>query len=356
MKIWKIAIVGCGDIAENVYMEQMNKNKRAEVIACCDLKSERVKLFQQKFNINNGYTCIDDLLSECDFDILMNTTSIPSHYEINMKVLNVGRHLYSQKPIGLTVEEATDMINTAKKNNVIFAASPIHMLRPDIIEAKELITNGTIGKILWVRAMTTHGGPEYFQYRVNDPSWFYEPGAGALYDLGVHALHMVTGLIGPVNEVSTTAATLQPTRIIRSGNYNEKVIKSNQLYDNYMIHLRFKNGALGDVLTGYCVKATTGPSLEIFGEYGTISFDNDGIQVYIDCLEKKIRGWMKPLPQKRPKPDFYHCSVITDMIEAIEENRPVRLPAEHARHVIELMCKIEECAEDGIRRMMETDF
>ena len=359
MKTWKIAIIGCGDIAENVYMAQMRQvcqNTRAEVVACCDIKPERVAHFEEKFGIKEGYDNIDSLLSKCDFDILMNTTSIPSHYELNMKVLKAGKHLYSQKPIGLTVKEATDMIDAANAAGVKFAASPIHMLRPDIKEAKDIIKSGAIGKVLWARAMTAHGGPEYFQYRVNDPSWFYEPGAGALYDLGVHALHMITGILGPASEVAATAAVLQPRRIIRSGSFDGKEIKSDKLFDNYMIHLRFKNGSLGDVMTGFCVKASQGPSLEIFGEYGTIAFTNKGLEIYIDCPDKKIRGWIERQPQERPAPEFYQCSVVSDLIDAIEKGRPVGLPAEHARHVIELMCKIEECAKDGERRSLETIF
>jgi predicted dehydrogenase len=359
MKNWKIAIVGCGDIAENVYMAQMGQNARAKVVACCDIKPERCKLFQEKFGIAEAYASIDELLEKCDFDILMETASIPSHYELNMKAIKAGKHLYSQKPIGLTVEEATEMIEAAKAAGVKFAAAPIHMLRPDMLEAKRMIEDGTIGRVLLVKAMTSHGGPEYFQYRENDPSWFYEPGAGALYDLGVHCLHMVTGLLGSVAELSCTATNSQPRRIIRSGAFNGKEIQSNKLFDNYMIHLRFANGALADVLTGFCVKASAGPSLEIFGEYGTISFtDNpdEPLKVYVDCPERKIRGWLSPFPQERPAPTFYQCSVVTDIIAAIENDRPVGLPPEHARHVIELMCTIEECAKDGTVRKTKTTF
>ncbi|MCL2057942.1 MAG: Gfo/Idh/MocA family oxidoreductase [Oscillospiraceae bacterium] len=355
-KIWKIAMVGLGGIAEDTYMAQMPRNTGVEVVAFCDIKPERTAHFSQKYGIDRIYSNVDDLLANEDFDILMDTASIQAHYEINMKALKAGKHLYSQKPIGLTVAEATDMIEAAKANNVKFAASPIHMLRPDIIEARRLIKNGILGKITLVRAMSAHGGPEYFQYRANDPSWFFEPGAGALYDMGVHALHTVTGVMGPAKAVSCMAAISQPSRTVRSGSFDGKPIDSNKLYDNYMIHLDFGGGAIGDIVTGFCVKASTAPSLEIYGEYGAINFVQGGMKVYLDDHARKIRGWIDQQPQERPAPSFYQCSCIMDLIAAIEEDRQPAITAEHARHVIEIMCQVEECAADGTVRKLSTTF
>ena len=72
----------------------------AEMVAVCDIIPERAKDYAEKFNVPAWYTSIDELLEKCDFEILMNTTSIPAHHEINMKALNAGKHLYSQKPVG----------------------------------------------------------------------------------------------------------------------------------------------------------------------------------------------------------------------------------------------------------------
>jgi predicted dehydrogenase len=276
-----------------------------------------------------------------------------------MKALRAGKHLYSQKPMGLTLEQATEMIEAAGKAGVKFSASPVHMLRDDISLAKSMIADGAIGKVSLIRAVAAHGGPEYFQYRANDPSWFYEPGAGALYDLGVHALHMVTGLLGPAKEVACTAAVSSPSRVIRSGSHNGKSIKSDRLFDNYMIHLSFGGGAIADVLTGFCVKATTAPPLEIYGEFGSIIFGGESkkpLSLYVDEPDRKIRGWLDQLPQERPAPEFYQCACIADLIGAIESDRPSGLPPEHARHVIDLINAIEECAGDGRPRKLATVF
>jgi hypothetical protein len=78
--------------------------------------------------------------------------------------------------------------------------------------------------------------------------------------------------------------------------------------------------------------------------------------VYIDEPDRKIRGWIDQQPQERPEPEFYQCSVVADLIDAIENDRPSRIPPEHARHVIDLMCNIELCAKDGQIRKLTTTF
>ena len=359
MKTWKIAIVGCGAIAEGVYMAEMPRNEHAEVVACCDLKPDRVEVFQRKFGIPRGYTHIDQLLADGDFDIVLDTASIPNHYELNMQILGAGKHLYSQKPMGLTVQEADDMIAAAKAAGVKFSASPIHMLRPDIRRAAELIRDGAIGRVMWAAATAMHGGPEYFQFREVDPTWFFQPGAGALYDMGVHALTQITGLLGPAKRVSCMAAASQPKRTVRSGAHDGKPIKADELYDNYMVHLDFGGGRMGSVHAGFCAKGSKTPSLEIYGEEGTISFSGDSknpINLYLDCPERAVRGWMSPQPQYTYKMDFFQCSCVADLIEAIEQDRPVGLPPEHARHVIDLMVNIEESARTSETRALSTTF
>ncbi|MDR1060222.1 MAG: Gfo/Idh/MocA family oxidoreductase [Clostridiales bacterium] len=356
MRIWKIALVGCGDIAEHVYMPQMPRNKRVEVVACCDLKPERTAFFQDAFGIPQAYANVDDLLGACDFDILMDVASIPAHYEINMKALRAGKHLYSQKPVGLTPGQATEMIEAAAKAGVKFSASPVHMLRDDIRLAKSMIADGAIGKVSLVRAVAAHGGPEYFQYRANDPSWFYEPGAGALYDLGVHALTMATGILGPAKEATCVAAVSEPLRTVRSGRFDGKRIQSDRLYDNYNILLDFGNGAIANLVCGFCLKGQKASSLEIYGDLGAIHFGNDGLEVYYDDPQRKIRGWIRPEPQSRPADAFFHCMCIGDLVDAIERDRPTGLPPEHARHVVELMCEIEASAKTGTRRAISSVF
>lgn len=124
MKTWKVALIGCGSIAESIYIPQMAHIPQTELVAVCDIIPERAQKYAERFHVPQWYPNIDELLAHCDFDILMDTASIPAHHEINMKALQAGKHLYSQKPVGLTVEQVTEQMEAAQKAGVKFAASP----------------------------------------------------------------------------------------------------------------------------------------------------------------------------------------------------------------------------------------
>ena len=93
MKKWKVALIGCGSIADNTYLPRIGEIPEADLVAVCDIIPERAKNYAEKFHVPAWYTSIDELLEKCDFEILMNTTSIPAHHEINMKALRAGKHL-----------------------------------------------------------------------------------------------------------------------------------------------------------------------------------------------------------------------------------------------------------------------
>ena len=362
MKKWKVALIGCGMIAEGIYIPEMKNIPEAELVAVCDILPERAEAYAQRFNVPNWYTSIDELLEKGDFEILMNVTSIQAHHEINMKALKAGKHLYSQKPVGITVDEVTAQIEAAKAAGVKYSASPIHMIRRDIQLVRKLINDGVIGKVSMVRCHVSHGGPEYFQYRDVDPSWFYEPGAGALYDMGVHGIGMTTGIMGPAKEVSCMAAISEPDRTIRSGAFDGKKIASDKMYDNYLISLNWGDGAIGIVDTGFCQKASTVNQLEIYGNLGTITIlgqirigEGDGVRMYLDSPDLKIRGWIDPMPQTMPK-KFYQCECLKDLISAIENDTETGLRPEHARHIVEILNTIPEAAEQKKTISLKTTF
>lgn len=191
-----------------------------------------------------------ELIENCDFDIAIDSSSIQAHHEINMAVLSAGKHLISQKPAAPTVELLTEQIELAKKMGVKFACAPVHPMRYDLNVAKGIMAEGTIGDPYYAKCNLSHGGPEYFQYRAADPSWFFEPGAGALVDMGVHGLQIVTSIFGPAKRFSCMAKVTTPVREVRSGAYDGKKIKSDKIPDQYIISLDFGGNKMALVDTG----------------------------------------------------------------------------------------------------------
>ena len=362
MKKWRVAVMGCGMFANGQYFPNIAKEANAECVAAVDIVEERAIKACEKYNIPNHYKSVYELIEKCDFDIAIDAASIQAHHEINMSVLAARKHLISQKPAAPTVEQLTEQIEMARAKKVKFVCVPIHPMRYDLNIAKQMMKDGTIGDPYYVKCNLSHGGPEYFQYRDADPSWFFEPGAGALVDMGVHGLQIVTSLFGPAKRLACMAKVTTPVREVRSGAYNGKQIKADMLPDQYVITLDFGENRMAVVDTGFAQKASRAPQLEIFGDRGTIAvtkayMTNPIPDVYIDCPEKGIRGWISPAQWVNPpKKLISQCCCLRDLIESIENDTEPVLSPEHARHVLEIMCKIPEAIETGAAVNLKTSF
>lgn len=361
-KTWKVAVIGCGMFANGQYFPNITKEADAVCVAAVDIVEERAVAACEKYGIPNHYKNVYELLEACDFDIVIDAASIQAHHEINMAVLGAGKHLVSQKPAAPTVEMLTEQIELAKKNGVKFVCAPIHGMRYDLNIAKQMMKDGTIGNVYYAKCNMSHGGPEYFQYRDADPSWFFEPGAGALVDMGVHGLQIITTLFGPAREVACMAKITTPVREVRSGAFDGKKISANQIPDQYIITLDYGDGRMALVDTGFSQKASQAPQLEIYGDQGTIAvtrpyMTNPIPEVYMDCPERGIRGWITPNEWVDPPEKLNsQCCCLADLIDAVENDRSPVLSPEQARHILEIMCKIPEAAESGTRMKLETTF
>ncbi len=153
-----------------------------------------------------------------------------------------------------------------------------------------------------------------------------------------------------------------PVRTVRSGAYDGLKIKADKIPDQYIITLDYGEGKMALIETGFSKKASKAPFIEIFGADGTISFSqpymgNPIPEVYIDAPERGVRGWMQPTTWVNPpKKMISQCCCLADIIDAIENDSQPVLSPEHARHVLEIMCKIPEAIEKGIHIKLETTF
>ncbi len=361
-KTWNVAIIGCGSFCGGQYLPYLDRIRGARLVALCDIVPERAQAYAARAGVSAWFASIDDLLAGCDFDILMNATSIPAHHEINMKALAAGKHVFTQKPAALTAAGVTEQIELAARMGVKMNAAPVHSMRHANRKAAQLIADGVIGEVTTALCQVAHGGPEYFQYRDTDPSWFYEPGSGALYDMGVHGLDYVVGLLGPASEVSCRAAISEPRRQVRSGRCDGQIIVSDRLPDNYLISLGFGPRTIAEVYTGYCQRATRMPLMEIYGTEGVICFIRDPgearphLEVYFDRPGSGIRGWTRPMDQNEREKPFFDCLCLQDLIDAIEEDREPVLDMRKHRHLVEIMETIPRCIGTGETHALHTRF
>lgn len=366
-KIWKVGIVGVGNIAQGVYIPQMSQIPNAKITALCDLNGAKAKAVAEQYGIPEYYDNINEFIEKSDTEIVMSVASIQGRQELNLKLIRAGKHVFTQKPFAPTVEEATEQIEEAKKYGVKLSVGPIHREKPDRQLVRQLIDEGMIGHVSLMKIDASHGGPEYYQFRDSDPAWFYQEGAGALPDLAVHAIDQMVAMLGPAKYVSCIATCSEPRRIVRSGAFDGVEIKSDILPDNYIISLDFGNGTIGVATCGFVQKASAnnvGYGFEIFGSEGSIFLgdptDGSGIgkvKLYVDKPGQGLRGWIEPMPLKKaPQKVYFDTLCIPNLIDAIENDHEPILSAEHARHVVEILSAIPVSVAEGRKVELKTTF
>jgi predicted dehydrogenase len=367
----KIGIVGAGNIATSPtvgYIPNMLRlPDKMQVVALADVLRDRAEQVARQHGIPEVYGSVDELLARSGVEAVVNITNIPAHADTSLRIIESGRHCVSEKPLATSMEEADALVEAAGRRGVTFVCAPIVAALPLNREVRRLIDAGAVGKVAFARVRSSHGGPASWAFRT-DPTWFYQAGAGPLFDMGVYGIHTITGLLGPARRVVAFSGITEPTRTVVGGPAKGKVITVTA-DDNTLLMLDFGESTFAFVDGTYNVNAARSPRLEIFGRAGTISVNDypavrEGappFEVYrVDALPG-AGGWVTPnsaaLTQAEAHYNTYHNACLVEhLVDCVREGRAPLLSAEHARHALEIMIMALESARTGQAIELRTTF
>ena len=163
------------------------------------------------------FTDYDEMLDNADIEAVLILTPMQLHAQMALAAIRAGKAAYTEKVMATTVEDASLLIDEAKKADVMLASAPAVMLFPANRQIKSLVQRGAIGKVCLVRGQGAHEGPGGHLDRITDPTWFYKKGAGPLFDLAVYALHTITGILGPAKSVTALSGITLPEVVVAAG-------------------------------------------------------------------------------------------------------------------------------------------
>ena len=120
----KIGILGCGVIS-NTYIQEIQRiyEKTLEIVAVADMDQARAKATAEKYQVPEALT-VEELLAHKDIQLIVNLTPPMAHKELNMRILERGKHLFCEKPFALTVEDAQEVAQLAEKKGLYIGAAP----------------------------------------------------------------------------------------------------------------------------------------------------------------------------------------------------------------------------------------
>jgi len=310
------AVIGYGP-AFNMgkhHASQMTNTDGIECVAICDIDKARTKAAKKDFPNVKTYNSVQTMLKKEDFDLASVVLPHNLHAEIAMQCLKAGRNVIVEKPMCITIAEATEMINTAKENNVMLSVYHNRRWDRDFWTLKGLVESGVIGKVFSVEMW---GGG----YGRPNPNWWRSNkvvSGGAMYDWGAHYLDWLLNIM-PAKMINVTGF-YHPNRVWKD--------ISNE--DHAQAIIRFADDAVADVQMSSIAKVGK-PRWRVLGEKGAIiPGGKDSFKVY--SVEK---GWPEEQEVEykgRPGPGYYQ-----NIVAHLQEGEELVVKPEEARRVIAVM-------------------
>jgi predicted dehydrogenase len=337
----RLGIIGCGNVLD-AYMTQCEKLRtrgQAEVIIGCGRKPQRERALE--LGLRHFTTQEKDVLSSPDVDVVIVLTSMNEHARIASAAIEAGKHVLLEKPLATNLGDARKLVTLAKESRCHLVCAPFTILSPTFQTMRSRIERGDIGKACLARARYGWAGPSWNE-------WFYKPGGGALFDLGVYCIASLTGLLGPAKRVMAMTSVSIPEREINGRKVRVEV------EDNAQVLLEFGAGAAAVVTTGFTMQQYRNPALEIYGTTGTIQmlgddWDPDGYELW----QNAAGAWQV---FKETAPDWPWSDGLRHLVECIRDNKLPLVTPDYALHVLEIMLKAQQSGREGRAIAIESTF
>ncbi len=185
----RVAIVGCGGIANGKHMPALKKVAEVEMVAFCDIVEERAVEAAAKYGIPGAKVTTDynEIANDPDIDVVHVCTPNRSHSFITVACLEGGKHVMCEKPMAKTAAEAKEMLDAAKRTGKKLTIGYQNRQTSSHQVLKREADAGRFGEIYYAKAHAIR--------RRAVPTWGvfmneYEQGGGPLIDIGTHALDL----------------------------------------------------------------------------------------------------------------------------------------------------------------------
>ena len=336
----KVGIIGTGDVSA-AYLRAARDLRLFEVVAVADLDPERATARGEEFGV--PVLGLPELLTRPDLSAIVNLTPPAAHAGVSLDILRSGHHAYSEKPLAITLEDARTLLAEAKSRGLRLGCAPDTFLGAGLQTVRAAIDGGLIGRPVATTAFFMGSGPEAWH---PNPAFFYQPGAGPLFDMGPYYLTALVNLLGPVVRVSGSAARAFGERVAgHESRLGERIAVNTPTH--VTAQLEFGAGVVGTFIASFDVPGSELPRIEIYGTEATLSVpDPNTFGGPVRIRRLGAQGW-EDLPITRPYAENSRGIGLADLLSAADRGAPHRASGELAGHVLEIMHRTLESAQAG---------
>lgn len=332
-------MVGAGRISGQ-YLATLARLDGLRLTAVTDLDRARAKEAAQNSGAE-AVGAVEALVARDDVDAVLNLTIPAVHAEVALAAIGAGKHVYGEKPLAATREEAAAILAAARTAGVRVGCAPDTVLGTGTQTARKAVDDGLVGTPVAATAFMTTAGHEAWH---PDPEFYYRPGGGPLLDMGPYYLSALVHLLGPVVRVTGAAATPRAEREIGSGP------RAGQRFavevDTHVTGvLEHAGGALSTLIMSFDIHAARLPRIEVHGTTGSLAVPDPNR--FEGPVELFTAGSWQQLPVSAGHLGAGRGTGLADLAAAVAEGRPHLASADLAEHVLDVMLTLLDAAHEG---------
>ena len=340
MKPVGVGVIGCGNIS-SAYLTAAKRFPILDIVALADANPAAAEARAKEFSLR---ACsLEALLADPAVEIVLNLTVPTAHVEVGLRAIAAGKHVHSEKPLGVNVAEARRLIEAADAKGLRLGCAPDTFLGGAHQTARQCIDRGLIGRPIGGTAFFMCPGHERWH---PNPGFYYQTGGGPMLDMGPYYVTDLVNLLGPVESVVGVATRTRSERLITS-----EPLAGTRIPVHVDTHvtgtLLFVSGAAVGVTMSFDVAKHRHVPLEIYGEAGSLLVPDPNY--FGGQIEFAAAGedW-REIPTEHAYADGnYRILGVADMAHALRTHRPHRASGALAYHVLEVMEAFQASSDAG---------
>ena len=365
-KVFKIGLIGCGHIAETYFRAEKYFNN-IKIIKCADINEKASKRCALNFGIKS--VTVNELLKDNEIEIILNLTIPKAHYQISKKALINGKHIYSEKPLAINLNDGKKLLKISKKKKLYLGNAPDTFLGGGIQKSKELVEKNIIGNVKLGNAVFAFPGIQ--SYHPNPEPWFTKKEGGPVIDMGPYYITALVNLLGPAKKVTGTIIQGQKYRTIGIGPKKGKKFKV-ECPTTYLSTITFKNNSVIRLTLSFDVIAHQRNHIELYGEKGSMIVPDPNMfgGSVLTCNKlgdnwREFKTSKMPLGRinirtqssranETPTNANYRGVGLSEMAYSIENKRKHLCSGEISLHVLDIITSIMKAAKSGKIQYIES--
>jgi predicted dehydrogenase len=341
-----VALIGCGGVSAG-HFSAYAANPKARLVAAVDVRPELAEAAARKWGAEHWYTSTAEALANPEVRIADLCLPHHLHAPVAIEAANAGKHVFVEKPIANTLDEADAMIAACRENNVLLMVDQTKRYQNRHRKLKELLDAGYVGDPILVRGAYLQDITYAWQHMEPARLKGYWKHDGVISGIGIHALDLLRWLIGEASEVQAVAST------------SDMIDPARTTEDSGLVLLKFANGCVGEVTVSYVLKHPhLGASwdvmpIEIYGRDGSLRMDeHDTITVTSDKIAGDIgagvfQAQTRPAVGAPRLPDEGMAGAIEHLLDCVLEGRQPLTHGEDARASLELVEAAYQSINEG---------